>query len=75
MKLGNYQRIAKAWREATAAWVEAVRPVIASTMHLSATDAAGDLYPRGITTACGKRWQATQVIRARRRLGLTAPAT
>jgi hypothetical protein len=30
-------------------------------------------HRRGITTMSGKRWQATQVIRARRRLGLTAP--
>jgi hypothetical protein len=47
-----------------------VRPAVASTLHLSATAAATDLNRRGI-----KRWQAVQVIRARRRLCLTAPAT
>jgi Resolvase, N terminal domain len=66
VKLGNYQRIAKA----TAARAEAVRPAVASTMHLSATAAADDLNRRGITTASGKRWQAVQVICARQRLGL-----
>jgi hypothetical protein len=64
VKLGNYQRIAKA----TAARAEAVRPAVASTMHLSATAAADDLNRRGITTASGKHWQAVQVICARQRL-------
>ena len=51
---------------------EAVRPAITSTLHLSATAAADEFKRRGIATVSGKRWQATQVIRARRRLGLTA---
>jgi hypothetical protein len=37
---------------------------------MSATAAADDLNRRCITTASGKRWQATQVIRARQRLDL-----
>jgi DNA invertase Pin-like site-specific DNA recombinase len=69
--LGNYARIAKAKQEATAARAEMVRPAIEATMHLSATAAADDLNRRNITTASGKRWQAVQVIRARRCLGLT----
>jgi len=75
LKLGNYARIANAKQEATAARAEAVRTAIASTLRLSATAAADDLNRRGITTASGKRWQATQVIRARRRLGLTTIAS
>jgi DNA invertase Pin-like site-specific DNA recombinase len=70
VQLGNYKRIAKAKQEATAARAEAMRPAIASTIHMSATAAAGDLNRRGITTASGKCWQATQVIRARQRLNL-----
>jgi hypothetical protein len=70
VKLGNYARISKAKQEATAARAEAMRPAIASTIHLSATAAADDLNRRGITTASGKRWQATQVIRVRQRLDL-----
>jgi hypothetical protein len=57
---------------ATRARAEAVRPAIASTLHLSATGAADDLNRRGITTAGGKRWQAMQIIRARKQLGLEA---
>lgn len=70
VKLGNYRRIAKAKREATAARAESVRPAIASTKHLSALAAANELNQRGITTAAGGRWRATQIIRARQRLGL-----
>jgi DNA invertase Pin-like site-specific DNA recombinase len=68
--LGDYARIAAAKRKATAARAEAVRPAIASTLSLSAAAAADDLNKRGVTTAAGGRWQAVQVIRARRRLGL-----
>jgi hypothetical protein len=69
--LGNYARIAKAKKEATDARAEAVRPAIASTLHMSATAAADDLNRRGITTASGKRWRAAQVIRICCRLRLT----
>jgi hypothetical protein len=42
--------------------------------RLLATDfAADDLNKRGITPVNGKRWQAIQVIRARRRLDLRWP--
>ena len=70
----GYERIAKAKQEATKARTVAVRPAIASTLHFSATDAV-DLNRCGITTTSGTRWQAVQVIRARRRLGLTAMGT
>ena len=70
VKLGNYARISKAKQETTDARAEAMRPAIASTIHLSATAAADDLNRRGISTTSGKRWQATQVIRARQRLDL-----
>lgn len=69
-KLGNYARISKAKPEATAARAEAMRPAIASTMHLSATAAADHLNRHGIATASGKQWQVTQVIRVRQRLDL-----
>ena len=67
----RYARIPNAKQEATKDRAEAVRPAIASTLRLSATAAADELNRRGITTVSGKRWQATQVIRARRRLSLT----
>jgi hypothetical protein len=72
--VGDYARIAKAKEAATTARAESVRPAIEATAHLSATAAAGDLNRRGVTTTSGKRWQATQVIRARRRLGLAPEA-
>ena len=68
--LGNYERIAKAKREATAARDEAVRGAITETAHLSTRAAADALNRRGITTASGKRWYAMQIHRARSRLGL-----
>ena len=49
---------------------EAVRPVIAETVHLSLQAAADALNRRGITTASGKQWHWMQVHRARQRLGL-----
>jgi hypothetical protein len=52
-----------------------MRPALEATAHLSATAAAAALNGRGITTTNGTRWQATQVIRARRRLGLASEAT
>jgi len=72
VKLGNYQRIAEAKQAATTARAEAMRGPIEATAHLSATAAAADLNGRGITTTGGTRWQATQVIRARRLLGLAS---
>jgi DNA invertase Pin-like site-specific DNA recombinase len=63
VKLGDYQRIAKAKQAATAARAEAMRGPLEATAHLSATAAADDLNRRGVTTTSGKRWQATQVIR------------
>jgi DNA invertase Pin-like site-specific DNA recombinase len=72
VKLGNYKRIAKAKQKATEARAEAMRPAITSTLHLSATAAADHLNKRNIATASGKQWQAVQIIRARKRLGLTA---
>jgi DNA invertase Pin-like site-specific DNA recombinase len=68
--LGNYERIVKAKREATAARDEAVRGAIADTAHLSTRAAADALNRRGISTANGKRWHAMQIHRARERLGL-----
>src|SRR5262249_31641088 len=68
--LGNYRRIAQAKRAATTARAGVVRPAITSTRHLSASGAADELNRRGATTASGARWQTTQVIRARQRLGL-----
>jgi DNA invertase Pin-like site-specific DNA recombinase len=70
VKLGDYARIAAAKRKATAARAEAVRPAIVSTLALSAAAAAADLNKRGVSTFAGGRWQATQVLRARHRLGL-----
>lgn len=70
VKLGDYARIAKAKKEATAARAESVRPAIASTKHLSALGAADALNKRGITTPSGAHWRAQQIIRARQRLGL-----
>ncbi|HEY1885949.1 MAG TPA: recombinase family protein [Roseiarcus sp.] len=70
VKLGDYGRIAAAKRKATAARAESVRPAISETLHLSAAAAAADLNARAVVTAAGGRWQATQVIRARRRLAL-----
>jgi DNA invertase Pin-like site-specific DNA recombinase len=68
--LGNYERIAKAKREATAARDEAVREAIADTAHLSTRAAADTINRRGIKTAGGRRWHAMQVHRVRHRLGL-----
>jgi DNA invertase Pin-like site-specific DNA recombinase len=68
--LGNYERIGKAKREATAARDEAVRGAIAETAHLSTRAAADAFNRRGIKTASGKQWHAMQVHRARHRLGL-----
>jgi DNA invertase Pin-like site-specific DNA recombinase len=68
VKIGDCARIAAAKRKATAARAEAMRPAIVSTLALSA--AAADLNKRGVATFAGGRWQATQVLRARRQLGL-----
>jgi DNA invertase Pin-like site-specific DNA recombinase len=68
VKLGNYERIAAGRRKATATRAESVREPIASTLHLSAMAAAAELNRRNIATVTGKRWQATQIIRARKRL-------
>ena len=68
--LGNYERIAKAKREATAARAEAARSMITETLHLSTPAAAAELNRRGLTTVSGKQWHAMQVLRARHRLGL-----
>ena len=69
-KLGNYERIAKAKCEATAARDEAVRGAIADTAHLSTRADADALSRSGIKTASGRRWHAMQVHRVRDRLGL-----
>ena len=66
--LGNYQRIAKAKREATAARDEAVRGAIVATAHLPLRAAADTLNRRGIRTASGKPWHPMQVHRVRSRL-------
>jgi DNA invertase Pin-like site-specific DNA recombinase len=66
--LGNYERIAKAKREATAARDEAVREAVTATAHLSTRAAADALNRRGIRTASGKQWHAMQVHRVRSRL-------
>jgi DNA invertase Pin-like site-specific DNA recombinase len=68
--LGNYERIAKAKRKATAARTEAVRSMITETLHLSTPAAAAELNRRALTTVSGKRWHAMQVLRARHRLRL-----
>jgi DNA invertase Pin-like site-specific DNA recombinase len=68
--LGNYERIAKAKREATAARAETVRSMITETAHLSTHTAAAELNGRGLMTVSGKRWHPMQVLRARHRLGL-----
>jgi hypothetical protein len=75
VKLGNYARIAKAKQAAMRARAEAVRPMIAETVHLPLQGAADELNRRSLTTAGGKPWHAMQVSRARRQLGLTALAT
>jgi DNA invertase Pin-like site-specific DNA recombinase len=67
--LGNYQRIAAEKQRATTARAEAVRPVITATAHRSTHAAAELLNRRGIRTASGKLWHATQVHRMRQRLG------
>jgi hypothetical protein len=46
-----------------------MRPAITETVHLSLQAAADDLNRRGIATASGKQWRATQAIRMRDRLG------
>jgi DNA invertase Pin-like site-specific DNA recombinase len=69
VKLGDYERIAAGRRKATAARAESVRQPIAETLHLSAAAAATQLNRRNIASVTGKRWQATQIIRARKRLG------
>jgi DNA invertase Pin-like site-specific DNA recombinase len=70
VKLGDYARIAAGRRRATTARAESVRQPIAEALHLSALAAAAELNRRNIATATGKRWHATQVIRARKRLDL-----
>lgn len=70
VKLGDYARIAVGRRKATAARAERVREPIAATLHLSARTAAAELNRRNIATVRGKRWQATQIIRARKRLAI-----
>ena len=70
VKLDNYQRIARAKQEATAARTEAVRPMIVETAHLWLQGAADELNRRGLTTAAGKPWFTMSVIRVRKRLGL-----
>ena len=64
--LGNYARIAKPKQEATDARAEAMRPAIASTLHMSATAAADHLNraasPRPAASAGGLRKSSTSVV-------------
>ena len=69
-QIGN-PRLGQNNRKAAAARAEAVRPAITETIHLSMLAAANELNRRGIRTASGKQWHATQVRRVRNRLGLT----
>jgi DNA invertase Pin-like site-specific DNA recombinase len=56
-------------QQAAAAFAEQLRPVFAELAGLSARGAAAELNARGIKTANGGAWQATQVMRVRARLG------
>ena len=70
VKLGDYARISRAKAAATRARAETVRKSIEQTAGLSANAAAAALNARGVKTAAGGAWQAGQVLRARRHLGV-----
>jgi putative ABC transport system substrate-binding protein len=64
---GHREQSEITWREA-AERADALRSVFAELSGLSARQVAAELNRRGIPTASGKQWHATQVIRVRERL-------
>jgi DNA invertase Pin-like site-specific DNA recombinase len=68
VKLGGANaQSAKTAAEARA-FAETMRPILAELAHFSANRAAAILNERAVPTAAGGKWQATQVMRLRRRL-------
>jgi hypothetical protein len=54
------------------AFAEHMRPIMAEMEALSATKAAAILNERGVPSAMGRKWSASQVMRVRRRLARLA---
>jgi DNA invertase Pin-like site-specific DNA recombinase len=69
IKLGGANAQSDRHAAAAAAFAERMRPILAELAHHSANRAAIILNERGVPTAAGTRWSATQVIRVRQRLG------
>jgi hypothetical protein len=55
-----------------AAFAEHMRPIFAELEALSANRAAIVLNERGVPSAAGRKWSASQVVRVRRRLARLA---
>jgi DNA invertase Pin-like site-specific DNA recombinase len=69
VKLGGLNAGGIAKKQAAADFAELMRPLFAELAALSARQAAEALNARGIKSAAGGRWHASQVIRVRERLG------
>jgi DNA invertase Pin-like site-specific DNA recombinase len=68
VSLGGHREQSEITRREAAERADGLRSVFAELSGLSARQVAAELNRRGIPTAGGKQWHATQVIRVRERL-------